>query len=70
MSKVEKKEDQLNIFIKYARSFGVPEGGQTELLKLHYKKMLAVFLSPAGMSFTKLYLAGNNLIFSRPGRVW
>jgi hypothetical protein len=68
VSKVEKREDQLNIFIKYARSFGVPEGGQTQLLKLHCKKKLAVFLSPAGMSFTKLYLAGNNLIFPGQGK--
>ncbi len=34
------------------------------------KKSLAVFPSPAGMSLTKLSLGGNNLNFSRPGRVW
>jgi hypothetical protein len=30
-------------------------------VKLHSKKMLAVFPSPAGMSLTKLSLAGNYL---------
>jgi hypothetical protein len=30
-------------------------------LSLHCKKRLALFLSPAGMSLTKLSLAGNNL---------
>jgi hypothetical protein len=28
---------------------------------LHFKKRLAIFLSPAGMSLTKLSLGGNNL---------
>ncbi len=37
---------------------------------VHCKKRLAVFPSPAGMSLTKLSLAGNNLIYSRPGRAW
>jgi hypothetical protein len=32
----------------------------------HCKKRLRIFLSPAGMSLTKLSLAGNNLIF--PGQ--
>ena len=31
---------------------------------LHCKKILAIFASPAGMSLTKLSLAGNNLIIS------
>ncbi len=31
------------------------------------KKMLTVFLSPVGMSLTKLFLAGNNLIFPGQG---
>jgi hypothetical protein len=37
--------------------------------KLHCKKELAVFPSPAGMSLMKLFLGGNNLVFSRPERV-
>ncbi len=37
---------------------------------MHCKKELAVFPSPAGMSLIKLFLAGNNLVFSRPERVW
>ncbi len=37
---------------------------------LHCKKRLTIFPSPAGMSLTKLYLVGNNIINSRPGRVW
>ncbi len=37
------------------------------LLGVHCKKRLTIFLSPAGMSLTKVSLAGNN---SRPGRVW
>jgi hypothetical protein len=38
---------------------------------IHCKKKLSFFPSPAGMSLTKLSLAGNNLINkSRPGRVW
>ncbi len=32
----------------------------------HCKKRLEIFLSPAGMSLTKLSLAGNNLI--NPGQ--
>jgi hypothetical protein len=39
-------------------------------LQLHCKKDLAVFPSPAGMSLIKLFLGGNNLVFSRPERVW
>ncbi len=39
-------------------------------LFLHCKKELAVFPSPAGMSLIKLFLGGNNLVFSRPERVW
>jgi hypothetical protein len=39
-------------------------------LYLHCKKELAVFPSPAGMSLIKLFLGGNNLVFSRPERVW
>jgi hypothetical protein len=37
---------------------------------IHGKKELAVFPSPAGMSLIKLFLGGNNLVFSRPERVW
>ncbi len=37
---------------------------------VHCKKELAVFPSPAGMSQIKLFLGGNNLVFSRPERVW
>ncbi len=37
---------------------------------MHCKKELAVFPSPAGMSLIKLFLGGNNLVFSRPERVW
>ncbi len=37
---------------------------------VHCKKKLAVFPSPAGMSLIKLFLGGNNLVFSRPERVW
>ncbi len=39
-------------------------------IPLHCKKELAVFPSPAGMSLIKLFLGGNNLVFSRPERVW
>jgi hypothetical protein len=35
--------------------------------KVHCKKRLRIFLSPAGMSLTKLFLAGNNIIFLRQG---
>ncbi len=34
--------------------------------RLHCKKRLVVFPSPAGMSLTKLSLAGNNLIIPAP----
>ncbi len=37
---------------------------------VHCKKELAIFPSPAGMSLTKLSLAGKKLNYSRPGRVW
>jgi hypothetical protein len=37
---------------------------------MHCKKELAVFPSLAGMSLIKLFLGGNNLVFSRPERVW
>ncbi len=37
---------------------------------VHCKKELAVFPSPAGMSLIKLFLGGDNLVFSRPERVW
>jgi hypothetical protein len=37
-----------------------------ELRGYNCKKRLAVFLSPAGMSLTKLSLAGNNLMISDP----
>jgi hypothetical protein len=42
----------------------------TSVMFLHCKKELAVFPSPAGMSLIKLFLGGNNLVFSRPERVW
>ncbi len=38
--------------------------------RLHCKKELAIFPSPAGMSLTKLSLGGKKLNYSRPGRVW
>ncbi len=38
--------------------------------EVHCKKELAVFPSPAGMSLIKLFLGGNNVVFSRPERVW
>jgi hypothetical protein len=37
--------------------------------KLHCKKELAIFPSPAGMSLSKLSLGGKKLNYSRPGRV-
>ncbi len=40
------------------------------LFYTHCKKELAIFPSPAGMSLTKLSLAGKKLNYSRPGRVW
>ncbi len=36
---------------------------------VHCKKELAIFLSPVGMSLTKLSLGGKKLNYSRPGRV-
>jgi hypothetical protein len=36
--------------------------GQLHFVMIHCKKRLAIFPSSAGMSLTKLYLAGNNLI--------
>ncbi len=50
----------------YVFSFHSPEAW----LAIHCKKELAVFPSPAGMSQIKLFLGGNNLVFSRPERVW
>jgi hypothetical protein len=38
------------------------------LLLLQFKKRFAGFLSTAGMSLTKLFLAGNNLIFTGQGK--
>ncbi len=38
--------------------------------RVHCKKELAGFPSPAGMSLIKLFLGGNNLVFSLPERVW
>jgi hypothetical protein len=46
------------------------EGLVLAVERLHCKKELAVFPSPAGMSLIKLFLGGNNLVFSRPERVW
>jgi len=40
------------------------------LNSVHCKKGLAMFPSPAGMSLTKLSLAGNNLPSPSPGKVW
>jgi hypothetical protein len=37
--------------------------------RLHCKKELAIFPSPAGMSLTKLSLGGKKRNFSSPGRV-
>jgi hypothetical protein len=37
---------------------------------IHCKNRLAVFPPPAGMSLTKLSLAGKYFNYSRPGRVW
>ncbi len=45
-------------------------GGFFVETQLHCKKELAIFPSPAGMSLTKLSLAGKKLNYSRPGRVW
>ncbi len=39
-------------------------------IHLHCKKSLAIFPSPAGMSLTKLSLAGNNLIIPGHGECW
>jgi hypothetical protein len=33
--------------------------------EVHCKKLLTIFPSPAGMSLTKTFLAGNNLIIPR-----
>jgi hypothetical protein len=48
-----------------------PAGSSLSEIKLyiglHCKKRLAVFPSPAGMSLTKLSLAGNNLIIPGQG---
>jgi hypothetical protein len=43
---------------------------ETPCSSLHCKKELAVFPSLAGKSLIKLFLGGNNLVFSRPERVW
>ncbi len=40
-----------------------------KLNKLHCKKRLAVFPSPAGMSLTKLSLDGENLIIPVQGEI-
>ncbi len=44
--------------------------GARNRVGIHCKKELAIFPSPAGMSLTKLSLAGKKLNYSRPGRVW
>jgi hypothetical protein len=41
--------------------------GQPSSLWIHCKKRLTIFLSPDGMSLTKLSLAGNNFIFPVQG---
>ncbi len=41
-----------------------------QIKRIHCKKELAIFPSPAGMSLTKLSLGGKKLNYSRPGRVW
>jgi hypothetical protein len=46
-------------YASLATSLHVPP----DLAMPHCKKGLAVFPSPAGMSLTKLFLGGNNLIF-------
>jgi hypothetical protein len=38
-----------------------------EMQRIHCKKRFAIFLSPAGMSLTKLSLDGNNLIIPAKG---
>ncbi len=40
------------------------------IANLHCKKRLLIFPPPARTSLTKLSLASNNFINSRPGRVW
>ena len=37
---------------------------------LHCNKSFAIFLSPAGLSLTKLSLAGNNVLIPCPRKVW
>jgi hypothetical protein len=41
VSKVEKREDQLKTFIKYARSFGVPEEGTEQILTTIFKRTIS-----------------------------
>jgi hypothetical protein len=57
-------------FIGLARSLDSQRQIPLPVLSLHCKKELAVFPSPAGMSLIKLFLGGNNLVLSRPERVW
>jgi hypothetical protein len=45
------------------RERGIGNGG---IIRIHCKKRLSFFLFPAGMSLTKLFMAGNNL--SIPGQ--
>ncbi len=47
-------------WLVFAKTGSIISG--TRILYLHCKKGLAVFPSPAGMSLTKLFLGGNNLI--------
>jgi hypothetical protein len=63
---------QVSVFSHNFLGYTVKNGGssgavgqQTESYTV--KKRLAVFPSPAGMSLTKLSLAGDNLIFSDQG---
>ncbi len=53
--------------LKWQRAKRVPFGPKK--VDTHCKKELAIFPSPAGMSLTKLSLAGKKLHYSRPGRV-
>jgi hypothetical protein len=47
---------------KYAHCTEACTMGKHSTLHVHCKKKLAIFAFPAGMSITKLYMAGNNLI--------
>jgi hypothetical protein len=53
--------------VRFGNSFSTIFRANTAIFKgVHCKKRLAIFPSPAGMSLTKISLAGNNLII--PGQ--